>query len=300
MPDLISLYNTAAKKMTAAGIDDREARTDAGLLIQFVFGFDRGYIYGHPDEDVTDEEKLSLFYGLTEKRANRIPLQHLTKEQAFMGLDFYVDERVLIPRQDTELLVEEAMTEISDGMKVLDLCTGSGCILISLMKYKNDVEGYASDISDAALSVCRINAERHGLGDRITLIKSVLFDSIPADEAFDAILSNPPYIKTSVIDKLPPEVKDHDPCIALDGHENGLYFYERIASEALKHLKLSGLLFLEIGYDQGKAVTELLKEAGFCDVTVAKDYSGHDRVISARRPIPDRLPTAVNSMVKAG
>jgi release factor glutamine methyltransferase len=288
MPDLISLYNNTVNKLTKAGIDDREARTDAGLLMEFVFGCDRGYIYGHGDEEVSDEEKLSRFSELTDKRAKRLPLQHLTNEQSFMGLDLYVDENVLIPRQDTEFLVEEAMIGISDGMKVLDLCTGSGCILISLMKYKNGIEGYASDISDAALQVCRINAERHGLIDNITLIKSDLFDSIPADETFDAILSNPPYIRTTVIKDLSPEVRDHDPYIALDGHEDGLYFYRRIAVEAFKHLKLSGLLYLEIGYDQAESVTELLKEAGFCDVTVTKDYSGHDRVVSARRPIPDR------------
>ena len=285
MPDLISLYNTAVKKLSEAGIDDREARTDAGLLMEFVFGCDRGYIYGHGDEEVTDEEKLSRFRELTAKREEHFPLQHLTNEQSFMGLDFYVDENVLIPRQDTEFLVEEAMIGISDGMKVLDLCSGSGCILISLMKYKNGIEGYASDISDAALRVLRMNAERHGLTDSVTIIKSDLFDSIPENESFDAILSNPPYIRTSVIEELAPEVRDHDPYIALDGHEDGLYFYRRIAGESFKRLKLSGLLYLEIGYDQAKAVTELLKEAGFCDVCVTKDYSGHDRVVSARRGI---------------
>ena len=285
MPKLRALYDEAVKKLVGAGITGREASVDAGLLLQFVFGYDRSFLYAHGDTDIADGEGLSRFYELIGKRVSRIPLQHLTGEQSFMGLDFYVDENVLIPRPDTELLVEEALIEVFDGMRVLDLCTGSGCILISLMKYKNDIEGVASDISEAALSVCKKNAKRHGTYEKIDFIQSDIFDGIPLGEGFDAILSNPPYIRRAELESLQPEVRLYDPHIALDGHEDGLYFYRKIAKEAGRYLKLSGLLLLEIGYDQAKAVTELLKEAGFTDIEVKKDYAENDRVIKARKPL---------------
>ena len=202
-----------------------------------------------------------------------------------MGLDFYVNEHVLIPRPDTELLVEEAMLCISDGMRVLDLCTGSGCILLSLMHYKNGIEGVASDISAEALAVAGQNAERLGLAGQIRFLESDLFEGLEGMGAFDAILSNPPYIPSADIATLMPEVREHEPGIALDGHEDGLYFYRRIIKDALPYLKLSGVLLLEIGYDQAEAVTGLLRETGYTRIEVKQDYGGHDRVVKAVRPV---------------
>ena len=287
MHNVRALYDNAAGRLTEAGIEKREASIEAGLLIEHVFGFDRSFLYAHGDEELSRQaiDKLPYFEELLVKRLSRFPLQQLTHSQAFMGLDFYVDENVLIPRQDTEFLVEEAMIELQDGMSVLDLCTGSGCIIISLMKYKNDIEGVASDISGEALEVCRQNAERHGLSDRLELIKSDLFEGLSEDRLFDAVISNPPYIKTSVIKGLSPEVRDHDPFIALNGHEDGLYFYRRIIPEAKKHLKLSGLLMLEIGADQGEEVAGLLYEEGYSGIEIKKDYSSNDRVVKARRAV---------------
>ncbi len=284
MPSIRKLYDDAAAELALAGIEKREASLNSAALLEYVFGYDRNYLYAHGEREA-DEDRLSLFMELCEKRKRRIPLQHLTHSQCFMGLEFYVDENVLIPRPDTELLVEEAMLCVSDGARVLDLCAGSGCILISLMKYTNGIEGVFSDISKPALSVCERNAKEHGVFEGASFIESDLFNGIPDTEKFDAVLSNPPYIRSGEIGLLEPEVRDHDPRIALDGHEDGLYFYRRIASEAMGHLKLSGCLLLEIGYDQGEAVGKLLEKAGFTGIEIKKDYSGNDRVVKARRPV---------------
>ncbi|MCR4657659.1 MAG: peptide chain release factor N(5)-glutamine methyltransferase [Lachnospiraceae bacterium] len=286
MPEVRELYNDAVSRFIRAGIEEREAKSNAGLLLGHVFGIDRNFIYAHGDHQIPEGERLSEFYELIRKREERIPLQHLTHKQSFMGMDFYVDRNVLIPRPDTELLVEEAMIEVSDGAKVLDLCCGSGCILLSLMKYKNGIDGYFSDISAPALSVCGRNAGSLGLSDSIHLIESDLFTGISEDLRFDAILSNPPYIRTSDIEKLEPEVREHDPGIALDGHEDGLYFYRRIAHDAKRYLLLSGLLILETGFDQGDAVSDILKKEGYAGIEIKKDYSGNDRVVRARKPVP--------------
>ncbi|MCR5789412.1 MAG: peptide chain release factor N(5)-glutamine methyltransferase [Lachnospiraceae bacterium] len=289
MPEYLTLAglyrDTAEALIKNAGLEEREAKTEAALLLEFIFGYDRNMLYGHGDRLIDDPEKLCRLRTFLKKRQSHVPLQHLTREQSFMGLSFYVDERVLIPRQDTEFLVEEAMIEIDDGMKVLDLCTGSGCILISLMKYKNNIEGTASDISEDALAVAKENAKRHGLADQITFLAGDLFEGIPPAEKFDAVLSNPPYIRTADIETLMPEVREHDPRLALDGYEDGLYFYRRIITDAVRYLKRAGLLLMEIGYDQGEAVRQLLCAGGFGSVEILKDYAGHDRVAKARRNI---------------
>lgn len=192
-----------------------------------------------------------------------------------MGLSFYVNEHVLIPRQDTEILVEETAKFLRDGMQFLDLCTGSGCILLSLLHLKHGVEGTGVDLSPEALKVAKKNRER--LGAKAALIQSDLFDKI--ESAFDVIVSNPPYIKRAEIETLMDEVRLHEPYMALDGHEDGLYFYRKIAEEAPKYLRAGGGLFLEIGCDQGACVAELLRQQGFADVKVVKDLAGLDRVV---------------------
>lgn len=254
-----------------------EASLDARLLLEFVMGTDRNFLFAHGDTGVP-EEKAEQYLALIEKRAVHIPLQHLTGVQEFMGLDFYVNEHVLIPRQDTECLVEEAMIEIMDGMKVLDMCTGSGCILISLMKYKNELSGTAVDVSEDALLVARRNAAQHEV--LIEFVRSDLFAELPVPETkFDAIVSNPPYIRSAVVDTLMEEVREHEPRLALDGRDDGLFFYRSIAAQAGAYLVYGGKLLFEIGFDQGEQVKNLLCENGFDNVRIVKDLSGNDRVV---------------------
>ena len=209
------------------------------------------------------------------KRAQRIPLQHITGEQEFMGLTFRVNEHTLIPRQDTEILVEEAMLYLHDGMRILDMCTGSGCILLSLLKYSNECEGVGVDISEQALAVARENATRLGL--KAGFVQSDLFEQVQG--RFDMLVSNPPYIATKEIETLMPEVREHEPMQALDGMEDGLYFYRKIVEKSADYLYNGARLYFEIGYDQGEAVSTLMREKGYQDVKVIKDYAGLDRVV---------------------
>lgn len=216
------------------------------------------------------------------KRARRIPLQHILGSASFMGFDFRVNEAVLIPRQDTETLVETVLSKENDkSINVLDMCTGSGCIAVSL-KLLGDFEGVtAADISAAALDVARDNARRNRAD--IHFIQSDMFDDVPG--SFDVIVSNPPYIPSRDIETLEPEVREHDPVTALDGGEDGLDFYRRIADSSGTALKDGGRLYLEIGFDQGAAVKELLLSHGFEDVTIYRDLAGLDRVAAARKPL---------------
>ncbi len=262
----------AAGTFEAAGIDD--SKTDARLLLSFVTGQDRTFFLTHEDEELDDPDE-EKFKELVKKRSERFPLQLITGVQDFMGFEFDVSPDVLIPRFDTEFLVEEALKEITDGAKVLDLCCGSGCIIISLLKLTNDVEGYAADISEAALKLTRENAEK--LGVDLNVIKSDLFDGI--EGKFDFIISNPPYIRSGVIPTLMSEVKDYEPLLALDGGEDGLDIYRRIAAEAADHLSGGGMLLMEIGFDEGDAVKEILKKEGYKNTEVFRDYSGNERVI---------------------
>ncbi|MGN0167674.1 MAG: peptide chain release factor N(5)-glutamine methyltransferase, partial [Acetatifactor sp.] len=259
----------------AAGIE--EAELDARLLLEFVCGTNRNTLLVHDDRPVTDEE-TAAYRELTGKRAQRIPLQHLTGTQDFMGLEFEVNEHVLIPRQDTEILVEEALQELHDGMRVLDMCTGSGCILISLLRYSNDCTGVGADISEEALQVARRNAKKLLADGSIIFVQSDLFERVEGQ--FDMIVSNPPYICTDVIETLMPEVREHEPRQALDGSADGLLFYRRIIEDSVKYLKRGGMLFFEIGYDQGEAVKKLMEQAGYLEVHVIRDYAGLDRVVA--------------------
>lgn len=275
------IYDAGVKRLKEAGI--KEADLDARLLLEYVCHTDRNTLLAHPEQVVTEEQEISYVNHL-KKREKRVPLQHITGHQEFMGLNFYVNQYVLIPRQDTENLVEEVMPHVHDGMKILDLCTGSGCILISLLKYSNDCMGVGVDISKEALEVAAKNGEailkeKEGrVYEQLRFVESDLFTDLP-HEKFDLIVSNPPYIKTGVIDTLEPEVASYEPLLALDGGGEGLDFYKRIAKEAGNFLIRGGMLFLEIGYDQGEAVAGLLKEAGFVDIEIRKDYGGLDRVV---------------------
>lgn len=268
-------YQAGRERLISAGIG--EAELDARLLLEYVCGTDRNHLIVYGSEPVREEE-LQRYQTLLAQRADRIPLQYLTGVQNFMGLDFLVNEHVLIPRQDTEILVEEALRHLHDGMHILDLCTGSGCILISLLRYSNDCRGLGADISPEALTVAEENAKRLVPEEEIEFIKSDLYERV--EGMFDVIVSNPPYIPTGVIESLMPEVREHEPRLALDGCEDGLIFYRRIINESRAHLKGGGMLFFEIGFDQGAAVRELMEQAGFLEVKVSKDYAGLDRVVS--------------------
>jgi release factor glutamine methyltransferase len=269
-----------------AGITD--AGIDAGILFEHVTGLGRGALIVRGEEEASERE-TDTYRLLIEKRSAHVPVQHITGRADFMGLEFYVDRNVLIPRLDTEYLVEEMMREVGDGSSVLDVCTGSGCILISLMRYKNDIDGTGTDISEAALEIARKNedlvfntqneksSDEHGLHNTIKWIRSDMFEAVTGE--YDYIVSNPPYIRADVIETLMSEVRDHDPMQALDGGSDGLRFYRIIAEEAGSHLKRGGKLFLEIGYDQGEDVKELLGRQGFRDIKILKDYSGNERVV---------------------
>lgn len=251
-----------------------DAKNDAWLLLTMVCRIDRTYYYMHMDEDLTPEQ-ISEYEIVLKKRAEHIPLQYITGEQEFMGLPFKVNSAVLIPRQDTETLVAEALKLVKHGMKVMDMCTGSGCILISILKKVPDVEGVGYDISKQALNVAKENAKLNGVVAEFE--RSDLFEAVT--DTFDVIVSNPPYIPTDVITTLMPEVAQFEPIGALDGKEDGLYFYRKIVKECKKYLNLGGTILFEIGHDQGVAVSEMLTYAGFTNVRVVKDLAGNDRVV---------------------
>lgn len=260
------------EKLNIAGIDD--AKHDAWLLLTFICKIDRTFYYVHMDDDMSVEQ-VAEYENVLNKRAEHVPLQYITGEQEFMGIPFHVNDSVLIPRQDTETLVEEALKVVRPGMKVMDMCTGSGCILISILKNIVDVEGFGYDISKQAINVAKENAKLNNVN--ATFERSDLFDDV--SDKFDVIVSNPPYIPTDVIGGLMPEVAVFEPMLALDGKEDGLHFYRRIVEKALEYLNPGGKLLFEIGHDQGKSVLGLMKEAGFQDVRVVKDLVGNDRVV---------------------
>lgn len=277
---LKQLYKVGTVKLAEEGIE--EFSLDAWYLLEYVTGVSKAMYFAEPERAVS-EENADRYIDCIRRRAAHIPLQHITGEQEFMGYPFCVNEHVLIPRQDTEILVEEAIQVMRPKMKVLDMCTGSGCIVLSILKmcrekyYMTDLQGIGADVSEEALKVARENGRR--LGVPVTWIQSDLFAKIPEEEKYDVIVSNPPYIETAVIDTLQEEVRLHDPYIALDGKEDGLYFYRRIISEAGKYLKMQGKLMFEIGCDQAEAVEELMKNDGYEQITVKKDLAGLDRVV---------------------
>lgn len=270
-------YEKGSRILNEAGIE--EFTLDARLLLEAVCGTNRNDLLVHGEQPVEPEAE-EKYFGWIGKRAGRIPLQQLTGEQDFMGLTFTVNENVLIPRQDTEILVEEVLKELHDGMRILDMCTGSGCILLSLLHYSNDCEGLGVDLSAEAMEVAGRNVLKvltPEKAEHVHFLQSDLFEKV--EGKFEIIVSNPPYIASAEVDRLMPEVRDHEPRMALDGTEDGLHFYRRIIEEAGKHLVSSGMLFLEIGYDQGQAVSELMRTEGYCEVQVVQDYAGLDRVV---------------------
>ncbi len=254
-----------------------DANVDAWYLLTHVFGISRSDFYLYGDQEV-DEEKQRIYLMLTAQRAEHIPLQFITGTQEFMGLEFEVNENVLIPRQDTQVLVEEVL-RVCEDKSILDMCTGSGCIIISLAKLGKPLKATGVDISEKALETATINAKKHKV--EIDFIHSNLFDKVKG--TYDIIVSNPPYIPSGEINSLMPEVRDHEPIMALDGDFDGLVFYHRILEESSRYLKPEGLIFFEIGHNQGEAVTKILKQKGFYHIRTIKDLSGLDRVVTGIR-----------------
>lgn len=261
----------------------KEAALDSWYLLEWATGVSKARYYMEPDKMLSKEEYQKYQNGLN-KRSQRIPLQHITGEQEFMGLTFLVNEHVLVPRQDTEILVEEGLNRLRPNMNVLDMCTGSGCIIISLEQLsQKDFSGYnckftGVDISEQALMKAEENAAFHK--SKVELKQSNLFENVEGE--YDIIISNPPYIRTSVIEGLEEEVKSHDPFIALDGKEDGLYFYRKIIAEGRAFLKNGGWMLFEIGHDQREDVMMLMEEAGYTEISAKKDLAGLDRVVMAR------------------
>ena len=272
---LKGLLTDGTKMLTQAGID--EAELDAGYILEYITGLNSAQYFIH-SEDIIEKNKAEEFFRLIERRSKRIPLSYVIGTRDFFGLTFKVDENVLIPEQETELLVEEVIKH-SEGKSVLDMCTGSGCIAISIALFGKPSKVAASDISEKALKVARENAKSLKAGE-ISFIQGDMFENVT--DKFDIIVSNPPYIETGEIDELMPEVRDYIPRLALDGDIDGLKFYRIISKEAVKKLNKNGRIFYEIGYNQSRAVASILLENGFTDVKIMKDYSGLDRIVMAK------------------
>ena len=250
---------------------------DAWLLMEFVFQIDRARFFLEQNETV-EEEKAETYRSLLAERAKHIPVQQITHEAWFFGLPFYVNENVLIPRQDTEVLIEEVLSAVKkyriQTPKILDMCTGSGCILLSLLVNIEGAEGLGADLSEKALEVAQKNGSLSNLFSHI-------------NGKYDIIVSNPPYIESAVIETLMEEVREHEPRMALDGKEDGLYFYREITKQAGVYLNAGGILAFEIGYNQGEAVSQMLKEEQYEEIKVVNDLAGLDRVVIGRKKQED-------------
>lgn len=258
-----------------------DSNLKAKLLLQHVLNISKQQILIDSYKNITKQEEEKYLKHIQELIEGK-PLQYITQEQQFMGLSFGVNENVLIPQPDTEILVEEAIQYIEKDMKVLDLCTGSGAIAISIAHYTNAIV-YASDISEEALEVARKNAICNKVN--VEYILSNMFKNIQNNLEFDVIVSNPPYIETNVINTLAKEVRE-EPYIALDGGEDGLDFYRVIANQASKFLKNNGVILLEIGYNQKEEVINIFKKTNiYSDIKCIKDLSGNDRVITMRKKV---------------
>ena len=270
------LLAAGVKLLTEAGFE--EARTDVRALMFHVCKMDFMSFLRDGNLSVPEEQEI-LFWELIARRRNHEPVQYITGEQEFCGLCFQVQPGVLIPRPETELLAEAVFTD-AKGKRVLDMCTGSGCIAVTVAKLGSPAFMAASDYSADALAVARRNAAL--LEADVTFFQGDLFENV--DGLYDIIVSNPPYIKSSVVDELMPEVRAYEPRLALDGTEDGLLFYRRIAAEAKDYLVPGGRLLFEIGHDQGETVPEILETEGYTSIEVRKDYAGLDRMVFAVWP----------------
>jgi release factor glutamine methyltransferase len=254
---------------------------DSQLLLAKVLNSDRMSIITNRNAEV-DENNIVEFLNLVNLRRDKMPLKYITKDTEFMGIQFFVDEGVLIPRADTEVLVEEVLQKVKDKgiRKICDVCSGSGAIGLSIAKLVPEADVYCCDISDKAEEVTQKNIKLLNLEERVRFIKSDLLSfAISEGVSFQAVVSNPPYIQTSIIPTLMEDVKDYEPHLALDGGEDGLDFYRKITEQSLQVLEAGGMLAYEIGYDQGTEVSDLMIKAGYKNVRIVKDLASMDRVV---------------------
>ena len=273
------LINTGTKTLKDNGIDT--ARLDAELLLGNVIGKERLYLITHKEESV-EQKQCDEFFDMIEKRRKKMPVKYILGKCEFMGIDLHVEEGVLIPRDDTELLVEEVLKNIGEDeeKQVCDLCCGSGAIGISIAYLRKNIKVDLLDYYPIPEKVTLINIEKHNLQDRVSFIKSDLLDvSIKNSKKYDIIVSNPPYIEEEEIEKLMDDVQKYEPHTALSGGTDGLDFYRRIVSQSREVLKESGILAFEIGYNQGEAVKSLMEKAYFKEVRVIKDFASLDRIV---------------------
>lgn len=274
-------YRTALRaaedRLRQAGI--QEYKTEAWLLFEYVFAMDRARFLMCADTEAA-AENCERYLALSGRRAEHIPLQYLTGSQCFCGYEFMVNEHVLIPRMDTEILVEQAVDRIgSQPWKILDMCTGSGCIAVTVAKMCPDIQVTAVDVSREALEVAEYN-RKHNQAENVTLLHSDLFEQVSG--TYHMILSNPPYIETGKIAELMPEVREHEPLLALDGAEDGLFFYRSITEKSVHYLKSGGYLLYEIGCCQAEAVSSIMDSCGYHHIQTVKDLAGLDRVVIGR------------------
>ena len=298
---LQKIETTGKKLLMEAGVEEEEAALEVRLLLQESFSLitagyllrkqellckaDREKVEAAGIEQTEILGKLHSFFENFEKRRRRIPLAQILGRQSFYGLDFFVNEDILIPRADTECLVDLVLEDYADlakqagssSLKILDLCTGSGCIGISVAKHLPYQELLLVDLSEKALAVAKKNAEKH-LGENVTFLQSDLLTEVQGKK-FSLLLSNPPYIVSRVIPGLDREVSEYEPKMALDGGEDGLVFYRRIAKEAKAVLLPGARLYLEIGYDQGESVKDIFQKEGYEAVEVFPDLAGNPRVL---------------------
>lgn len=261
---------------TAKQLGDN-AKFEAELMVMSVMEMDRTRLVLNGKLPVMPQHTYRM-NKMIERRKKGEPLQYILGETEFMSLDFFVREGVLIPRSDTEILVETVIDKIGDKKTtVADMCTGSGCIGISIAHYKKNTDVELFDISDIALETAEKNIKRNNLSDRVKSYKMDILNEYPKKK-YDVVVSNPPYIENAVIETLQTEVKDYEPRIALDGGEDGLVFYRRIIETAHNFLKKGGLLAFEIGYNQGESVRGLMQN-DFYDTEVIKDLNDNDRVV---------------------
>lgn len=275
------LISTGTSTLKEKGIDT--ARLDSELLLGSVIEKDRVYLITHREEEV-NEENTKKYFELIEKRRNKMPVKYILNKCEFMGLDFYVEEGVLIPRGDTEILVQEVLENINenDEKQVCDLCSGSGAIGIALAHFRKNIKVDLIDYYPIPEKVSLINIEKNNMGDRVSFTKSDLLEKAIIDEKkYDIIVSNPPYIEEDEINKLMEDVKDYEPHTALSGGVDGLDFYRKIIDQSEQVLKPNGILAFEIGYNQGEAVKSLMEKNQFSDVKIVKDFAGLDRVVIA-------------------
>lgn len=268
-----------ALKLKQCGIEN--ADYDSFALLSEINGMDKTYYLLNGEKELSEEEQRCFFSYIT-RRSLHEPLQHILGKAYFYGFEFLVNSDVLIPRQDTEILVDEVLKVCNKETVIADMCTGSGCIILSVALIGGIKKGIGIDISKKALEVAQVN--RKSLSAKnVEFICSDLFEDIELQEhSIDVLVSNPPYIATKEIEELSEEVRLHDPILALDGHEDGLHFYRKITEQSKRYLKQGGWLFYEIGYDQSEAVEKLMRAAGYQQVCTVKDLAGHDRVVKGR------------------